>query len=1041
MLASGIAAGVAVGTLVASVTIAASPSFATPTDTAQTFAATGGVQSWTVPAGITQVYVDISGAQGGASYGGGAGGAELTGTISVTPGDTLHIIAGSLGHNGAQFGAGAGGGGGSFIYTTADQSGILAAAGGGGGAGSNRFPFAASTGTSGVAGDNGGGAGGTNGSGGAAGTAGGGGGLLTNGGSGSNGGGGQAVANGAAGGAGGFYGAGGFGGGGGANGFAGGGGGGYSGGGGGTYVNGGAGGGGGGGSYFSGALTGAVNNHGGNGFVTLYYPSNLTSVSPASGTSGSSVTIAGSGLTGAAVTIGGYAATVTSSTDTEVVATVPAPSTLPTGAQRVDVTTTGGVTLPAVGAFTYLPSPPQLTADSPSATATVGTPYSYSFTASGGPAPTFTVSSGSLPAGLTLTSGGVLSGTPTTSGASTFTVTASNGVAPDAVSGSHTITVAPAAQTITFTTAVPSGAVTGDTDTVAATGGGSGNPVTFSIDAASNGSCSISGSTVTFDHAGTCVVDADQAGDSDYLAAQQAQQTVTVGKAAQAITFTPLTSPATVGDQQALSAVGGGSGNPVTFSVGSGTTGAACSVTGTTVSFDHAGTCVVDADQAGDGDYTDAPEVPQTVTVDVAATSVSVTLGDTGTVFGQTTTATATVADGLAGTVQFSVDGNPLGAPVTVSTGLATSPGIGGLAPGAHQVGATFTPSDTTSYGASSATPQTLTVDQAATTSTLQLQADSLTVTVAPVAPGAGTPSGTVTFSVDGSPVGTAVLASGVGTLSYVLPTGKADAVSVVYAGDTDFLASSASTTRHDPTITARLSSAHPRTRSGWYRSPVTVHFTCTTNGAGLTAPCPGPVTLSRNAAAQSVARTITAVDGGVATVAVSGIDIDRVLPTVAITGISTRAPYFVSAPAGHCVARDALSGVASCRLTRQRTGSVEVYTATATDRAGNVATTRRSVRVSSFVIAGAPYRRGAYVVHAGHTSTLLAAAAHRPRYVDAMPYPLRPMGEDNFFHRIGRGRWAIGVTFSRAMLHQSSWNIGIRVRDRLHVIRVRVVR
>ncbi|HWU22856.1 MAG TPA: Ig-like domain repeat protein, partial [Nocardioides sp.] len=725
-------------------------------------------------------------------------------------------------------------------------------------------------------------------------------------------------------------------------------------GGGGTYVNGGAGGGGGGGFYFSGTLTGAVNNHGGNGFVTLYYPSNLTSVSPASGTSGSSVTIDGSGLTGATVTIGGYAATVTSSTDTEVVATVPAPSTLPTGAQRVDVATAGGVTLPAVGAFTYLPSPPLFTADSPPATATVGTPYSYTFTASGGPAPTFAVSSGSLPAGLSLTSGGVLSGTPSASGASTFTVTASNGQSPDAISDSETITVGPGAQTITFT---------------------------------------------------------------------------------------PLTSPATVGDQQTLSAVGGATGNPVTFSVGSGTTGAACSITGTTVSFDHVGTCVLDADQAGDDDYSAAPQVEQTVTVDAVATSVSVVLGDTETVFGQTTTATATVGDALDGTVQFSVDGDPVGAPATVTDGQATSPEIGGLAPGAHAVGARFTPADQTTYGTSDATPQTLTVDQALTTSTLKLRADSLEVTVAPVAPGAGTPTGTVTFSVDGNPVGSAALASGVGTLSYTLPTGKADQVSVQYAGDTDFLASSASTTRHDPTITATLTSAHPRTRTGWYRSPVAVHFTCTTNGAALTAPCPGPVTLSRNAAAQSVARTIRAVDGGIATVAVRGIDIDQVRPTVAITGIGTRAPYFASAPAGHCAARDALSGVASCTLTRERRGSAEVYTATARDRAGNVATTRRTVQVRNFVIAGAPYRSGAYIVHAGHTSTLLAAAARRPRYVDAMPYPLRPVGEDNFFHRIGRGRWAIGVTFSPAMLHQSLWNIGVRVGGRLHVIRIRVVR
>ena len=61
-----------------------------------------------------------------------------------------------------------------------------------------------------------------------------------------------------------------------------------------------------------------------------------------------------------------------------------------------------------------------------------------------------------------------------------------------------------------------------------AAGGWSGNPVTFSIDPASGSVCSISGSTVTFDNPGTCVIDANQAGGAGYQAAPQAQQTVTV---------------------------------------------------------------------------------------------------------------------------------------------------------------------------------------------------------------------------------------------------------------------------------------------------------------------------------------------------------------------------------------------------------------------------------------------------------------------------------------------------------------------------------
>src|SRR5262249_50404687 len=90
------------------------------------------------------------------------------------------------------------------------------------------------------------------------------------------------------------------------------------------------------------------------------------------------------------------------------------------------------------------PAPPAFTADSPPTSATVGVPYSYTFAATGNPAPTFGVASGTLPGGLNLNATtGVLSGTPTTCGPFTFTVMAANGVAPNATSPSITITVSP----------------------------------------------------------------------------------------------------------------------------------------------------------------------------------------------------------------------------------------------------------------------------------------------------------------------------------------------------------------------------------------------------------------------------------------------------------------------------------------------------------------------------------------------------------------------------------------------------------------------
>ena len=57
------------------------------------------------------------------------------------------------------------------------------------------------------------------------------------------------------------------------------------------------------------------------------------------------------------------------------------------------------------------------------------------------------------------------------------------------------------------------------------------------------------------------------------------------------------------------------------------------------------------------------------------------------------------------------------------------------------------------------------------------------------------------------------------------------------------------------------------------------------------------------------------------------------------------------------------------------------------------------------------------------------------------MPFPRAPRGLDNLFIKTGRNRWAVGVTFSSAMLNQRYWHIGVRVGGHTHVLTVQVVR
>jgi hypothetical protein len=224
------------------------------------------------------------------------------------------------------------------------------------------------------------------------------------------------------------------------------------------------------------------------------------------------------------------------------------------------------------------------------------------------------------------------------------------------------VTVGKGSQMITFTAPAPPTGVAGGSATVSATGGGSGNPVVFSVASSSGaGVCSVSGTTVSYLAAGTCVIDANQAGNAKYLAAPQAQLTITVSaavKQTQKITFTaPVPTTGVVGGSATVSATGGGSGNPVVFSLDSSSGPGVCSLSGSTVSYLAAGTCVIDANQAGNAKYLAAPQAQLTITVSAAAKgtqTISFTAPATG-VAGKSATLAAT-GGGSGNPVVFSVD-------------------------------------------------------------------------------------------------------------------------------------------------------------------------------------------------------------------------------------------------------------------------------------------------------------------------------------------------------------------------------------------------
>lgn len=84
-------------------------------------------------------------------------------------------------------------------------------------------------------------------------------------------------------------------------------------------------------------------------------------------------------------------------------------------------------------------------------------------------------------------------------------------------------------QTISFTSTAPTSTVIDGPAYTPAASASSGLPVTIAIDPASLGVCSIDGSgVVSFQGAGTCTINANQAGDVDYKPAPQVQQSLGV---------------------------------------------------------------------------------------------------------------------------------------------------------------------------------------------------------------------------------------------------------------------------------------------------------------------------------------------------------------------------------------------------------------------------------------------------------------------------------------------------------------------------------
>jgi sugar lactone lactonase YvrE len=405
----------------------------------------------------------------------------------------------------------------------------------------------------------------------------------------------------------------------------------------------------------------------------------------------------------------------------------------------------------------------------------------------------FTVSATSNSSGAITYS--VVSGPATISG-STVTLTGAGSVvlqASQVAAGNYaagtqtaTVTVAKESQTITFS--APASPVNyGVAPISLSASASSGLAVAFNV---VSGPGTISGSTLTITGAGTVVVAANQAGNTNYAAATQVTQTITVNQASQTISFTAPTSPVTYGVSPiTLVATGGASGNAVAFSVVSGP----ATVSGSTLTITGAGTVVVAANQTGNTNYAAATQVTQTITVNQASQTISFTAPASPVTYGVSPiTLSASSTSGLA--VTFSV----VSGPGTVSGSTLTITGVGTVVVAANQagnanyaaatqmtqsivvnvIGAAATPTFSPVAGTYTAT-QTVTISDATAGATIYYTTNGTAPTTSsPVYSGAITVSSTETLEAIATATGysTSTVASAAYTIN--IPTNPVPAIS-----------------------------------------------------------------------------------------------------------------------------------------------------------------------------------------------------------------------------------------------------------------------
>ena len=403
--------------------------------------------------------------------------------------------------------------------------------------------------------------------------------------------------------------------------------------------------------------------------------------------------------------------------------------------------------------------------------------------------------------------------------------------------------VAPGAGTATGTVTFKDGATTLGTGTL----NGSGQ-ATFSTS-----SLSVATHTITAEYGGDSNFNTSSGALSGGQVVNPASTTTSVTSNnnpsvfGQSVTFTAT-----------VSVVAPGAGTPtgtVTFkdgatTLGTGTLNGSGQATFMTAALSVA-THSITASYATDGNFASSTSSSLSQVVNPASTTTGLTSSDNPSVFGQSVTFTATVsvvapgAGTPTGTVTFKDGATTLGTGTLNGSGQATFTSSA-FSVATHSITASYATDGNFASSASGALSQV--VNPASTTTTISsdmpdpsLVGQSVVVnySVAVTAPGAGTPTGSVTVS-NGTTSCTGTV--GAGTCSLTFTTAGSHPLTATYAGDANFTGSASAAEPHTvdraPTTTAIASDLPDPSVVG---QSVTVNYTVTSTGGTPT----GNVTVS----------------------------------------------------------------------------------------------------------------------------------------------------------------------------------------------------